>query len=112
MGPGLKLDSRSVTLAEHSVFFVSAPLEHQRREKEKARVLRKSQWWKNQLARGRCYYCEGRFSPRDLTLDHKVPIVRGGFSVARNCVPACKACNTQKGYKTQEEIALDKIKKP
>jgi 5-methylcytosine-specific restriction endonuclease McrA len=31
-------------------------------------------------------------------MDHLVPIVRGGKSVAGNVVPACKDCNTKKKF--------------
>ena len=33
---------------------------------------------------------------RALTLDHVVPLIRGGRSVRANMVPACKDCNSQK----------------
>ena len=68
------------------------------REKGRARRLRQSQWWKRKLAAGRCGYC-GRPTPsRALTMDHRVPLVRGGRSTKSNCVPACKACNDAKKY--------------
>ncbi len=67
-------------------------------ERRKARELRQSQWWKRQLARGRCYYCGKSFSPRQLTMDHIVPLSRGGKSNKGNVVPACKDCNNKKKY--------------
>lgn len=67
-----------------------------RRERNKARELRKTQWWKNRIAAGRCHYCENEIPPKDLTLDHVVPLVRGGRSTKGNCVPACKECNSKK----------------
>lgn len=69
---------------------------HLRREKARARELRQSQWWKNRRAHGRCYYCGRRFPVRELTMDHVVPIVRGGRSVRSNVVPCCKPCNSRK----------------
>ncbi len=68
------------------------------RERQKARELRGSQWWKRQLARGLCHYCGGSFSPAALTMDHIVPMARGGKSTKGNVVPACKACNNKKKY--------------
>lgn len=68
------------------------------RERQKARELRESQWWKRQLARGRCYYCRGSFPPKTLTMDHVVPLSRGGRSTKGNVVPACKECNNKKKY--------------
>jgi len=72
--------------------------EQLRREREKARVLRKSQWWKNRIAAGRCHYCGASVSPGLLTLDHIVPLVRAGRSTKGNCVPACKECNNRKKH--------------
>jgi 5-methylcytosine-specific restriction endonuclease McrA len=69
---------------------------HIRREKAKARELRQSQWWKNRRGRGVCHYCGQRVPPRELTMDHVVPIVRGGRSTKGNVVPCCKTCNSQK----------------
>ena len=70
--------------------------EYLRRERAKARELRQSQWWKNRIAKGLCYYCGAQMSPKELTLDHIVPLVRGGTSSRGNCVPACKSCNNKK----------------
>jgi 5-methylcytosine-specific restriction endonuclease McrA len=67
-----------------------------RRERAKARELRQSQWWKNRIAQGVCHYCGAKVAPKELTLDHIVPLVRGGHSTRGNCVPACKSCNSQK----------------
>ncbi|MBT3287205.1 MAG: HNH endonuclease [Victivallales bacterium] len=79
-------------------FFTPADEEHVKREKAKARDLRKSQWWKNQLGRGQCQYCRERVPPKELTMDHIVPIVRGGRTTRSNVVPCCKDCNNQKKY--------------
>ena len=67
-----------------------------RRERGKARELRKTQWWKRRLAKGRCYYCGRPTAAAELTMDHIVPIARGGKSTKGNVVPACKECNNQK----------------
>ena len=67
-----------------------------KRERRKARELRASQWWKRRLAKGVCHYCSRETSPRALTMDHLVPIARGGRSTKSNLVPACKECNNAK----------------
>ncbi|RTZ96162.1 MAG: HNH endonuclease [Deltaproteobacteria bacterium] len=67
-----------------------------RRERAKARELRRTQWWKRRLARGRCYYCDKSIPAGELTMDHVVPVSRGGRSTKANLVPACKSCNTKK----------------
>lgn len=67
-----------------------------RREKNKARELRRSRWWQQKIAQRRCHYCGGEFAPEELTMDHVVPLARGGASSKNNLVPCCKACNTAK----------------
>ncbi len=67
-----------------------------RKEKAKARRLRASQWWKRKCAKGFCHYCGRQMPPGDLTMDHKVPLSRGGKSTRGNVVPCCKECNTRK----------------
>lgn len=69
-----------------------------KRERQKARELRRSQWWKRSCAEGRCYYCGRKVRPQELTMDHIVPIIRGGRSRKGNVVPACKECNKKKKY--------------
>ncbi|MCK5826478.1 MAG: HNH endonuclease [Desulfuromusa sp.] len=67
-----------------------------RKERQKARELRKQNWWKNRIGKGICHYCGEAVAPKELTLDHVVPVARGGRSTKGNCVPACKDCNNQK----------------
>lgn len=93
------------------IFFVPASPEHQKREKANARELRQSTWWKQVLGKGICYHCEKKFPAAELTMDHLIPIARGGKSTKNNCVPSCKDCNTKKGYKTRAEMAMDELKK-
>jgi len=93
-----------------SDWYVPAPASHIKKEKEKARELRKSSWWKQQVGRGICYYCEKKFLPAELTMEHILPIARGGTSSKKNCVPCCKDCNSKKGAKTKVELALEELK--
>jgi 5-methylcytosine-specific restriction endonuclease McrA len=67
-----------------------------KRERGKARELRESQWWKRRLAKGVCYYCGRSFPPGGLTMDHVVPLSRGGKTIKGNVVPCCKECNNAK----------------
>ncbi len=80
-------------------YFITDVSEQQaRQEKEKARELRKSRWWSERLARGICHYCGRKYPAAELTMDHVVPIARGGRSTRGNLVPACKECNNRKKY--------------
>lgn len=69
-----------------------------KREKEKARKLRQSSWWRRKIQGGICYYCGQQVGRFQLTMDHVVPISRGGKSKKGNLVPACKECNNKKKY--------------
>ena len=84
---------------EGSSFFVIEVSDSEiAREKAIAQRLRHSQWWKNKLSKGRCYYCDKTIPPKELTMDHLVPLIRGGKSVKSNLVTACKECNNKKKY--------------
>ncbi|MBF0135616.1 MAG: HNH endonuclease [Magnetococcus sp. DMHC-1] len=76
--------------------FIPVDPEQVARERRKAKILKRSQWWKNLTGQGKCAYCGQRTPPRELTMDHVVPLIRGGFSTRSNCVPACPACNQNK----------------
>jgi 5-methylcytosine-specific restriction protein A len=67
-----------------------------RREKARARELRQTAWWRRRIAAGLCHYCRRAVGPKALTVDHVVPLVRGGRSIRANMVPACKDCNNRK----------------
>jgi 5-methylcytosine-specific restriction protein A len=81
-----------------SDFWASVDPDALRRERARARELRASQWWKRRISSGRCYYCRRQVGARALTMDHVVPLGRGGISSRGNVVPACKDCNTRKKH--------------
>ncbi len=95
-------------------YFISTVTEQElKKEKQKARDLRKTQWWKRKCAEGKCYYCDNEVLPGDLTMDHIVPVVRGGKSTKNNVVPACKECNSKKKHSLpiEWEEYLERLKK-
>ena len=67
-----------------------------RSERAKARDLRKTRWWQQKTASGKCFFCEKKVKFKDLTMDHLLPLARGGRSTKDNIVPCCKTCNTRK----------------
>ena len=67
-----------------------------KKERDKARKLRSGQWWKRKRSSGICHYCKKQFLPKELTMDHIIPLARGGKSQKFNLVPCCKECNTKK----------------
>lgn len=82
-----------------------------KKERDKARKLKKSQWWLNQMNRGICHYCHNKFPSSQLTMDHVVPLARGGGSNPGNTVPACVNCNREKKLHTPVDQLLNQIKK-
>jgi 5-methylcytosine-specific restriction endonuclease McrA len=80
------------------VFIADIPEHEIRKERETARELRKSSWWKRKCAEGKCYYCNAKVPAKELTMDHIVPIIRGGKCSKGNIVTACKQCNNKKKY--------------
>ena len=84
---------------------------HIRREREKAKAMRKSSWWRSLLDKGICHYCGKKFPPDELSMDHVVPVSRGGKSTKGNIVPCCKECNNAKKYLTPVEMLLAEMEK-
>ena len=82
---------------------------HVKRERAKARELRATDWWRAQLAKGVCHYCGQQVGAANLTMDHVVPVARGGRSTRGNCVPCCRDCNAKKGARTTAEQILDQL---
>lgn len=77
-----------------------------KRERAKARDLRRGSWWAQQIGRGRCYHCGETCAREDLTMDHVIPLSRGGRSTKKNIVVACKQCNSHKKNLTVAELRL------
>jgi len=52
-----------------------------------------------------CHYCNAQLSKKSATVEHVVPISRGGkLFDERNIVLACFNCNSKKGSKILEEM--------
>jgi len=50
-----------------------------------------------------CHYCARPIKGREKTLDHVIPLSRGGMHSLSNVVIACPTCNFSKHAKTPEE---------
>lgn len=51
----------------------------------------------------KCQYCGGT---NELTIDHIIPVSRGGKNTFENCVAACKPCNNKKNNRTPSEAKM------
>ena len=92
------------------LFYSPVDPTHIKKEKAKARLLRQTPWWDRLISKGICHYCEVKFPKESLTMDHILPIGRGGFSTQGNVVVSCKDCNTKKSHMTPAEMALASLK--
>lgn len=63
--------------------------------------------------RNQCVYCHTTGDNINrLTIDHILPVSRGGKSTFENCVTSCFSCNNKKGRKTPSEAAMFINKQP
>ncbi len=53
-----------------------------------------------------CAYCGDQFADSELTVEHIVPVSRGGQHLWTNVVTACRSCNTRKGNRRPEEARM------
>jgi 5-methylcytosine-specific restriction endonuclease McrA len=60
----------------------------------------------------RCAYCGKVCSPGEATVDHVLPISRGGRSSWSNTVTACFACNQRKADRTPQEAGMKLLIEP
>jgi len=79
-----------------AIYFETVSDEDIKREREKARRLRRTHWWNSRIDKGICHYCNRQVGRENLTMDHVVALARGGKSKKGNLVPACKECNNKK----------------
>jgi len=57
-----------------------------------------------------CQYCGTRKGP--ITIDHVVPLVRGGKGTWTNLVAACAKCNNRKGHKHLKDTGMRLKREP
>ncbi len=69
---------------------------HIARERQKAKELRKTKWWQEQLDCGICHYCGEKFSPEELTMDHLVRLPAAAKAPAATLSPAAKNVTTKR----------------
>ena len=83
---------RQVFMAEDWLDINADPV-HVKRERARARDLRATE----------------NVGAENLTMDHVIPVARGGRSTRGNCVPCCKECNNSKKAYTPAEQILNRL---
>jgi 5-methylcytosine-specific restriction endonuclease McrA len=59
-----------------------------------------------------CQYCLHKFSDKKLTIDHVIPLSKGGRHEWTNVVTACSRCNNLKGDKSPERVGMRLARAP
>lgn len=59
-----------------------------------------------------CQYCGTKPGLKMLSIDHVLPVSRGGPNSWDNCVTACVRCNTRKGNRTPREANMPLLSVP
>ncbi|KAK9664674.1 hypothetical protein RND81_14G060600 [Saponaria officinalis] len=81
-------------------------LQVMKRKKVRNTLSRKNIFYRDEYT---CQYCK---ATSNLTIDHVLPISRGGKWEWENLVTACAKCNCRKGQKTLEEANMNLLKVP
>lgn len=71
---------------------------HGHPRRQRAKMLRKS---------NRCHWCDCKLTLGNSTVEHVIPLHRGGLDNANNRVLACKPCNQRRGHDMPELRAAD-----
>lgn len=57
-----------------------------------------------------CFYCRHEFCRSSRrTIDHVIPLSRGGHTTFRNLVLACRWCNDHKGDQTRDQFERSQL---
>ena len=60
----------------------------------------------------RCQYCNRKFPPSELNMDHVIPRHRGGNTSWENLVASCLSCNGRKGNRLPHEAGMRLMARP
>lgn len=90
--------------AKNRATYLLAKARRRGNEKHAAGVCSPDQWKaKCDLWSWRCYLCGCQLSEKTVTIDHRIPISRGGSNWPANLAPACLNCNASKRDRTELE---------
>jgi 5-methylcytosine-specific restriction endonuclease McrA len=73
------------------------------------RLSRQNVFIRDQLT---CQYCLKQISEKRLTIDHVLPLSKGGQHEWTNVVAACSSCNNRKGNRTPEQANMRLLRAP
>lgn len=74
-----------------------------------ASLSRKNILWRDEHE---CQYCQSKLNESNQTLDHVLPVSRGGKHEWTNLVACCKGCNSRKADRTPDEAGMQLVREP
>lgn len=60
----------------------------------------------------RCYLCLSSLTTSEVTVDHYIPLSKGGRNSPTNLRVCCASCNSNKGSRLPEGMSWDDVLKP
>lgn len=98
---GTKRAAKNVT-AEEAIAMCSKPPQSQGATDTRGGNSRRKR--KAMLAKGMraCHWCKTALNIDNSTIEHVIPLARGGLDNANNRVLACKPCNNERGHNMPE----------
>lgn len=89
--------------------FAIALVEYVRIPYKKAKLTRENVFRRDKFC---CQYCGIGLNASNATLDHVLPVSRGGKDSWENLVASCKKCNTKKSNQTPREARMKLLNEP
>jgi 5-methylcytosine-specific restriction enzyme A len=101
---------RDATIAQAvSMAFEAPSLAKPHQKDERSNSARYRRWRLRRWKAGfrHCHWCQVAMNripkdPRQMTVDHKIPLARGGLDNPNNWVEACLKCNSERGHAMPE----------
>lgn len=88
---------------KHREWYIATKLKRRFRELNGKGLTKEDILYKLKEQNNKCFYCKTDIS-KNYTVDHKLPLCRGGLNEVENIVMSCIKCNARKGKKTSEEF--------
>lgn len=86
------------------LLYVTVPRKNFKRKFSRKVIFSRDSWT--------CQYCGNIVPASTISIDHIIPVSRGGKSEWLNCVTACRSCNSRKSAHSLEEVNMSLLKLP
>lgn len=103
-----KLQNLMSDCGSDGFFSVTVNAQEIQKKRRELALIKKKAWFLEAKKRGVCQKCGARVGPGGLTLDHIVPLSRGGTNSKGNLQFLCGSCNKKKGMLTSVDELFEK----